>query len=60
MARRKISFLIRVGLFALAAGILVRLYTHSNYSEFAAGFLMGLSLVLMIAGLVRQKRSMTG
>jgi hypothetical protein len=57
MMQRKISLFTPVGLFALVAGILVRLYTHSNYSEFAAGFLIGFSLVLMVAGFVRQKRA---
>jgi len=59
MIRHRVSRLIPVGLLALVASILLRLYTHGNYSHFAVGFLMGLSIVLMIAGLVRQRRGMT-
>lgn len=59
MNQRKMSLFTPVGLLVLVAGLLVRQFTHSNYSDFAAGFLMGGSLVLLIAGLVRQKRGMT-
>ncbi|HTC48914.1 MAG TPA: hypothetical protein VK722_16440 [Candidatus Aquilonibacter sp.] len=56
MTRRRIGIFVPVGLFALATGTLLRLYTHANYTEFAAGFLIGISLVLIIAGFVRLKR----
>jgi hypothetical protein len=46
------NIFVRVGLLALAAGLLVRLFTHASYSEFVAGFLIGLSIVLIIFGLV--------
>lgn len=59
MNQRRISPLTSVGLLAMVAGILVSRLGHGNYSHFAAGFLLGLSIVLMIAGLVQQKRSMT-
>lgn len=52
MAGRRMNIFVRVGLLALAAGLLVRLFTHASYSEFAAGFLIGLSIVLIIFGLV--------
>jgi hypothetical protein len=47
---------VRVGLLAFAAGLLVRLFTHASYSEFAAGFLIGLSIVLIIFGMVGRSR----
>jgi hypothetical protein len=59
MIRRRVSRFIPVGLLALVASNLLRLYTHGNYWHFAVGFLMGLSIVFMIAGLVRQRRGMT-
>ena len=59
MSGRSVNVLIPVGLFALVAGIFLRLYTHANYTEFASGFLMGLSLVLIIGGFMRQRRGMT-
>jgi hypothetical protein len=51
---RNVRIFIPVGLLALVAGILLHLLTHAKYSEFAGGFLMGLSLVLMIAGVVKR------
>jgi hypothetical protein len=47
---------VRVGLLALAAGLLVRLFAHARFSEFAAGFLIGLSIVLIIFGMVGRSR----
>ena len=44
MNQRGINVFLSVGLLALAAGILLRLFTHAKYTEFAAGFLMGLSI----------------
>jgi hypothetical protein len=52
--RRNIRVFIPVGLFALAAGILLHLFTHAKYSEFAGGFLVGLSMVFIIAGVVKR------
>jgi len=37
----------------LAAGLLLHNWTHGRYTEFTAGFLIGMSLVFMIAGFVR-------
>jgi hypothetical protein len=56
MAGRGMNVFMRVGLLALAAGLLVRLFTHANYSEFAAGFMIGLGIVLVIFGSVRRSR----
>ncbi|MFZ0318647.1 MAG: hypothetical protein WAL56_05925 [Candidatus Sulfotelmatobacter sp.] len=57
MTWRRPNMITRVGLLALAAGLLLRLYTHAKYTEFSAGFLLGLSIVFMIAGFVLQKRN---
>jgi hypothetical protein len=54
MNRRKFSVLTRVGLLVFAAGCLVRLFLHPSYSDFTAGLLIGLGIVLMIGGLVKQ------
>jgi len=56
MAGRRINVFVQAGLLGLAAGLLVRLFTHANYSEFVAGFLIGLSIVLIIFGIVRRPR----
>jgi hypothetical protein len=56
MAARTMKVFVGVGLLALAAGLLVRLFTHASYSEFAAGFLIGLSIVLIIFGMVGRSR----
>jgi hypothetical protein len=50
--RWKVHIFTPVGLLALGAGILLRLFTHASYSEFAGGSLIGLSIVLMIAALM--------
>lgn len=59
MSRRKLNPFTQVGMLALAAGLVLRACTHFHYSEFAAGFLIGLSLVFMIFGLIQQRRRMS-
>jgi uncharacterized membrane protein len=51
---RNIRVFIPMGLFALAAGILLHLFTHAKYLEFAGGFLIGLSIVLIVAGVMKR------
>ena len=55
MAEHKISILTRVGLVALVIGLLVRLFSHASYTEFTAGFLIGLAIVLMIGGMMKTR-----
>jgi hypothetical protein len=55
--QHRISNLTRMGLAALVVGLLIRLFSHASYSEFTAGFLIGLSLVLMIGGMVKKSRA---
>jgi hypothetical protein len=54
--RNKSRFLTAAGSFALALGLSLRLWTHGNYSHFATGFLLGMSIALLLFGLARQSR----
>lgn len=56
MNQRRISLFVPMGLLALVAAILYQRYAHWRYSDFAAGVVMGASLVLMIFGVVKQMR----
>jgi hypothetical protein len=49
---------IPAGMFALAASSLVRRYLHGTHWDFTNGLLMGVSIGLMIVGVVRQSRNM--
>lgn len=42
----------------LAAGLVLHNFMHARYSEFAGGFLIGMSLVFQIAGFVGRQRSL--
>jgi|HubBroStandDraft_6_1064221.scaffolds.fasta_scaffold3867449_2 hypothetical protein len=57
MFGRQLNTFISVGLLSLCAGIIQRNWTHARYSEFSAGFFIGLSTVLIIFGAVRQRRA---
>lgn len=59
LSRRKLNPFTQVGMLALAAGLVLRTWMHFRYSEFAAGFLIGLALVFMIFGLIQQQRMMS-
>jgi hypothetical protein len=41
---------------ALAGAIGLRLWTHGNFSHFAIGFLLGVSIALLILGRLRPSR----
>jgi hypothetical protein len=45
-----------IGTFMLAAGLVLHIWTHGRYTEFTAGFLIGMSIVFMIAAFVRHSR----
>jgi hypothetical protein len=47
------------GSFVLAFGIAVRLWTSGSFSHFASGFLLGVSIALLILGLARPSRSIS-
>jgi hypothetical protein len=59
MVRRKLNRFIPVGLLLLCVGITLRSWMHTRYSAFAAGFLMGIALVFIIAGFVQQHRALS-
>jgi hypothetical protein len=44
------------GALALSLGLMLRLSTHGNFSHFASGFFVGMSIALLIRGLARQTR----
>lgn len=56
MSRHRMSPLLRAGLAFFAIGAGVRFLAHGRYTDFVAGALLGMSLVFLITGLVRQSR----
>lgn len=54
MSHGKLKNLLPVGLLSLAGGLLLHNFAHSRYSEFAAGLLIGMSLVFVIADFVKR------
>ena len=44
------------GSLALALGICLRLWASGNFAHFASGFLLGVSIALLILGLARPSR----
>jgi hypothetical protein len=59
MPHRKMNRLLPIGLLMLAAGLILHNFLRAHYSEFAGGFLIGMALVFMIAGLVWRRRGTT-
>ncbi|HEX3820130.1 MAG TPA: hypothetical protein VHW45_07350 [Candidatus Sulfotelmatobacter sp.] len=60
MFQKKLSRLLPIGLVLLAAGLVLHNFLHSRVVNFSAGLLIGMSLVFMIAGFVRQSRFPNG
>jgi hypothetical protein len=56
MIRRTRTLYTAAGSLALALGLTLRLWTHGNYSHFATGFLVGISLALLVFGAGRRPR----
>jgi hypothetical protein len=54
--RSKLKHLMRIGLLMLAGGLILHNWTHGRYTEFTAGFLIGMSIVFMIAGFANRVR----
>jgi hypothetical protein len=54
------NYFTAAGSFALVAGIGVQHFTHGNLAHFAGGFLMGISIALLILGLGRRSRRISG
>ena len=55
MLHRKLSRLLPIGVLMLAAGLMLHNVVHGRYTEFTAGFLIGMSAVFMIAGFISQR-----
>ncbi len=56
MLRSKLPRLLPLGTLMFAVGLTLHNFTHGRYIEFAAGFLIGMSLVFMIAGTLGRSR----
>lgn len=46
-----------IGSLSLAAGLILRLSMHSSPAHFAAGFLIGFSLVMLIAAVMTKSEA---
>lgn len=57
MIQRKVKRLLPVGLLVLSIGLILHNWTHGHYWEFAGGFLIGMSIVFMIAGFIRTSKT---
>jgi|HubBroStandDraft_5_1064220.scaffolds.fasta_scaffold68519_4 hypothetical protein len=49
---QKRKFLTVAGILGLVVGTGLRLWAHGNAAHFAAGFLLGMSVVLLVAAVV--------
>jgi hypothetical protein len=58
MIRRR-TFFAAAGSLCLAIGITVRLWTYGNFSHFASGFLLGVSIALLMLGFARSSRRLS-
>jgi hypothetical protein len=58
MIRRRVFFT-AAGSLALAVGIGLRLSMDGNFVHFASGFLLGVSIALLILGLARPSRGVS-
>jgi hypothetical protein len=54
MIRR--GLFISAGSLALSLGLSLRLWLHGNFAHFASGFLLGVSIALLVLGLTRTSR----
>jgi hypothetical protein len=59
MTGSRSSLFTAAGSLALAAGLGLRLWTHGNFSHFATGFLLGMSIAFLIYGFARQSRGIS-
>jgi len=56
----KLKNLFPIGMLLLSAGLILRNFLHTRYSEFAAGLLIGMSIVFMIASLSGRHKRISG
>jgi len=58
MSVRKRALSTAAGSLAMSAGIGLQLWAHGSYAHFVGGFLLGMSIALLILGLARPSRRM--
>jgi hypothetical protein len=56
MFQNKLNRLLPIGLLLLASGLILHNFAQGRAVNFSAGLLIGMSLVFIIAGFVRQMR----
>lgn len=56
MMRRKAGALVAFGMAFLVVGLVLRQWPGGNYWHFGSGFLLGLAVVLVIGGVLKQRR----
>jgi hypothetical protein len=56
VTRHTASLFTAAGCLALMLGISLHLWIHGNMSHFASGFLLGISIALLIRGLASESR----
>jgi len=54
--RSRMNLSTQIGLVAFVIGSGLRLWGQGNYAHFAAGFLIGIAIVLLIGGVIKQRR----
>ena len=57
VVRHKLKRLLPVGLLFLSGGLVLHNWTHGPYFSFAAGMLIGMSVVVVVAGLIAGRSS---
>ena len=56
MTPRKLSIFTPVGLLMLSGALIFHNWFRGNYRDFATGLLMGMSIAMLIVGLIKQRR----
>lgn len=54
MSRSNWKNLLPIGLVSLSAGLILHNFLHTRYSEFAAGLLIAMSIVFIVADCVKR------
>ena len=60
MLHGKVKSLFPVGMLSLSAGLILRNFLHTRHSEFAAGLLIGMSIVFVIASFSGRGKRISG
>ena len=59
MTTRKNKWATGAGCLALSAGVGLHVWAHGTYASAASGFLLGVSIALLILGLARPSRNLS-